>query len=173
MLVAGCGSVTAPKQDHTGGATQQAASATPPAGFNAVDACAAIDKIAMATIVGKPVAETALALVNRSDGTTAASSECTYLFEDGARATLMLRWSPLGDNSDGAIATARNSAQQSAKAFGGVVDTIEGVGKAAFWIGKIDSLNVFIGQDKFMIFNAPSGPAAKKTAIALARKLGA
>ena len=56
----------------------------------------------------------------------------------------MLRWSPIADNTQAAIATAHSGAEQTIKAFGGSVDTVGGLGKAAFWAGKIDSLNVFI-----------------------------
>lgn len=170
----GCGGTTGSQSD--GDRNTVAAvpvSGAPPANWKATDACSVIDKAAMATIVGKPVAETSLALVHETDGTTAATSQCTYALTDGTQATLMMRWSPIADNSEGAINLARNGLQETMKAFGQSLETIDGLGKAAFWAEMAGQLNVFIGEDKFVIISMPTGPAAKDSAITLARKLGA
>ncbi|MBX3593003.1 hypothetical protein [Sphingomonas sp.] len=179
ILLAGCGgggSGSTPATADNGAAPAAVAGgggATPPAGWNALDACAVIDKAAMAAIVGKSVSETALGMVSESDGTTAATSECTYTLDGGEQATVMLRWSPIADNNEGAINLTRNGLQQTLKAFGGSVETLNGLGKAAFWVDATKSLNVFIGEDKFAIINMPRGPAAKDHGIAVAKRLGA
>ena len=85
----------------------------------------------------------------------------------------MLRWSPIADNTQAAIATAHSGAEQTIKAFGGSVDTVGGLGKAAFWAGKIDSLNVFIDDAIFAIITLPSSPNAQSHVINLVKKLGA
>src|SRR3546814_4287869 len=81
----------------------------------------------------------------------------------------MLRWAPSGDNSDGSINLTRNGLEQTLKGFGGHVETIDGLGKAAFWAGMTKSLNVFIGEDKFAIITVPASEASKEQAVALAR----
>ena len=63
--------------------------------------------------------------------------------------------------------------KQTLKGFGGHVETIEGLGKAAFWAAMTKSLNVFIGEDKFAIITVPASTASKEQAVALAHKLGA
>ena len=75
----------------------------------------------MTTILGKPVTETTLALVHESDGVTAATSECTYTLGDDGKASLMMRWSPIDDNSEGVINMTRSGLLQTVKAFGGSV----------------------------------------------------
>ena len=180
FILTGCGESSDEAASGKGNAEQPAtavvaaaATATPPANWNAIDACAAVDKAAMAAIVGQAVNETTLGFVNASDGTTAAGSECKYTLADGSHATLMMRWSPIADNTDGAISAAKKGLEETLKAFGKTIEVIDGVGKAAFWTDATSSLNVFIGEDKFIIFNAPSGSEGKNQAIALARKLGA
>lgn len=145
-----------------------------PAGWNAADACSVVDKAKMAATAGKPVSEASLGLVHESSGGgDATTSECSYVMEDGSRASVLLRWSPIGDNTPDAMAAALNTSKQSVEAFGGTVEPIEGLGKSAFWIGKIDAMNVFIGNDKFAIITLPSSPSSKEQATALARELGA
>lgn len=185
LMITGCGDNTGSPPNGDGNdvaaapdsvapsATAAAGNHSPPADWKATDACAVIDKAAMAALVGKLVAETSLNLVHDSDGTTAATSQCTYALTDGGQASLMMRWSPIADNSAGAINLARNGLQETLKGFGMSLETIDGLGKAAFWADRAGQLNVFIGEDKFVIVSMPVGPAAKAHAIALARKLGA
>lgn len=170
LTLAGCGGST----DTAKSGDQAKGSPAAPAGWNAADACAVVDKAKMAKTAGKPVGETSLGLVHvSSGGSDATTSECSYIMKDGSRASVMLRWSPIADNSDGAINMARNGAKQTVEAFGGTIETVEGLGKAAFWIGKTGTLNVFIGEDKFAIVTLPGGPSSKEQAMALARELGA
>lgn len=174
LLLAGCGgaSDTAKESGSSETASTDGASG-PPAGWNAADACAVVDKAKMAAIVGKPVSEASLGLVHVSSGADATTSECSYIMEDGDRASVMLRWSPIADNSEGAINLARNGAKQTIEAFGGTIENVDGLGKSAFWIGKTDTMNVFIGEDKFVIITLPGGSASKEQATTLARQLGA
>jgi hypothetical protein len=145
----------------------------PPAGWNAVDACSVIDGAAYGGFIGKNVASTSLALARESDGTTAATSECTYELSEGGRSSIMLRWSPINDNTEGAINEARNGLTATVKAFNGKLETVDGLGKAAYWVALTNSLNVFIGEDKFVIINVPASDTARDQAIAIAKKLGA
>ena len=175
LTLAGCGGEAADKGGGAGMASSAAAKSgtAPPRDWNAADACAVVDKAAMSAILGQAVTETRLGNVSQSDGATAVTSECSYQLADGGSATLMLRWSPIGDNSEGSINLTRNGLEQTLKGFGGHVETIDGLGKAAFWAGMTKSLNVFIGEDKFAIITVPASEASKEQAVALARKLGA
>ncbi|WP_326525793.1 hypothetical protein [Sphingomonas sp.] len=176
LLLASCGGGTG---DATGGnatATADApATGAMPAGWKATDACSVIDKAAMSEVLGRPVTETSLALVHEPTpgGSDAGTSECTYML-DGGRATVMTRWSPINDNTDGAINTARSTMKQTLAAFGGgEVEDIAGLGKASIWVGKVNQLQTFIGEDRMVLITVPTGADAKDKAIALARKAGA
>ena len=172
LALAGCGGNT--DSAKTGEQAEAKDGAAAPAGWNAADACSVVDKAKMAATAGKPVSEASLGLVHvSSGGSDATTSECSYIMEDGSRATVQLRWSPIGDNTPEAMALARKTSEQTIAAFGGTVETVEGLGKSAFWVGKIDSMNVFIDDDKFAIITLPSSPSSKEQATALARQLGA
>lgn len=170
LLLSACGGSdggTATGTEIAGGGSK------PPSGWNAADACSVVDKAKMAAATGKSVSEASLALVNESNGTTAATSECNYIFADGSRASVMLRWSPIADNSEGAINQTRNTLQQTVGAFGGTVETVDGLGRAAFWTAQTGSLNIFIDDRKFAIINVPASDSAREQATGLARQLGA
>ncbi|UKK84845.1 hypothetical protein L7H23_01700 [Sphingopyxis sp. BSN-002] len=170
LALAGCGqsgdaAKTGERADAKGAA---------PADWNAADACAMVDKAKMAKTAGKPVAEASLGLVHvSSGGGDATTSECSYIMEDGSRATVLLRWSPISDNTPEAMALTLKTTKESSEAFGATVEPVEGLGKSAFWTAKIDSLGVFIGDDKFAVITLPSSPSSKEQALALARDLGA
>lgn len=142
-------------------------------GWTKPDACAVLDKASYGQAVGQTVIGTELGMEHPSEGPTAATSECKYRLADGSSYSVMLRWSPINDNSEGAINTTRSGLSQVAEAFGATMETLPGLGKAAFWLDKTGSLNVFIGEDRMAIINVPTGPAAKEQAISLARALGA
>ncbi|MGA9659706.1 MAG: hypothetical protein WBQ60_11480 [Asticcacaulis sp.] len=177
LLITGCnktsGDAPANSQAPGGNVATAAGGKSPPVDFMATDACAVVDKAAMAAIVGQAVSETHLGMVSESDGTSAATSECKYTLSNGDEASVMLRWSPIDDNTEESINLTRNSMEQTLKAFGGKVEVIDGLGKAAFWAGMSRSLNVFIGEDKFAIITIPGGTEAKDQATQLAHKLGA
>lgn len=172
LTLAGCGGEAADKSG-SGAIAETKSSSAPPRDWNAADACVVVDKTAMAAILEQTVTETRLGNVSHSDGATAVTSECSYQLADGGSATLILRWSPIGDNSEGSINLTRNGLDQTLKGFGGRVETVDGLGKAAFWAGMTKSLNVFIGEDKFAIITVPPSEKSKEQAIALAHRLGA
>jgi len=170
LALAGCGQ----SGDTAKPGEQADAKGAAPSDWNAADACAMVDKAKMAKTAGKPVAETSLGLVHVSGGGgDATTSECSYIMEDGSRASVQLRWSPIDDNTPDTMALAMNAAKQSAEAFGATVEPVDGLGKSAFWTAKIDSLGVFIGDDKFAVITLPTSPSSKEQALALARDLGA
>ncbi|MES2055106.1 MAG: hypothetical protein V4564_04130 [Pseudomonadota bacterium] len=154
----------------TGGGTK------PPGNWNATDACALLDKATVGAALGTQVTEAQLGMVHQADGSAAATSECTYTLAGGGNASFMARWSPIADNSDGAMNAAKNATAASIKAFSDKpVEDIAGLGKKAFFVPGINQLNVFIGEDKFVIITLASADnaSAKGIAIALAKKIGA
>ena len=154
-------------------ANAPAVAAGMPANWRATDACSIIDKATMGEVLGVPVTETSLALVHEPGVADAGTSECTYLLGDD-RASVMTRWSPIGDNSEGVIKAARSTLNQTLKMFGnGKVEDVPGLGKASLWVDKIGQLQTFIGEDRMVLITIPSGPGAKDKAIVLAKKAGA
>ncbi len=171
-LLSGCGEKAS---DTPSGVAANTAASDPTlaSGWTKPDACAVVDKATFAAVVGVPVSTSELRMVHPADGSTAATSECVFTLEDGGRYSLMLRWSPINDNTEGAINTMRSGLVAVMKGFGGTVEEVQSVGKAAFWVDKTSSLNVFIGEDRLAVINMPGGATAKEKAITLARKLGA
>lgn len=170
LALSGCGQ----SGDAAKTGEQADGKAAAPAGWNAADACAVVDKAKMAATAGKPVSEATVGLVHvSSGGGDATTSECSYIFEDGSRGSVMLRWSPIGDNTPDSMALALNTTRQTSEAFGAKVEVVEGLGKSAFWIDKMASMNVFIDDAKFAIITLPTSPSAKEQATKLARDLGA
>jgi hypothetical protein len=182
LLLAGCnappgggtanGTATAETSasGSTGGGTK------PPANWNATDACTLLDKAVVGAALSAQVTEAQLSLVHEADGSSAATSECTYTLAGGGRASFMARWSPIADNSDGAMNAAKNATAASIKAFSDKpVEDIAGLGKKAFFVPGINQLNVFIGEDKFVIITLASADnaTAKDIAAGLAKKVGA
>ena len=173
-LVTGCGS----KPSGNGATTAEASAPSGggmPANWKATDACSIIDKATMGSVLGTTVTEASVSLVHEpsSSAGDAATSECTYISESG-RATVMTRWSPIGDNTAVAISAAKSTMEATLAAFGGgKVEDVPGLGKASFWVAKVDQLQTFIGEDRMVLISVPSGPGSKDKAIALAKKAGA
>jgi hypothetical protein len=164
-LLAGCGSSGDGKAAPSGGSTL--------ANWNATDACSIVDKAEMGEVMKSAVTDASLAMVHEADSTAAATSECSYIFADGGRASVMTRWSPINDNTAESIATARSVTGESVKAFSDKpVEDVPGVGKAAFFVPKINQFNVFLDDARMVIITLPSAPdaEAKDRAIALAAK---
>jgi len=146
-----------------------------PANWKATDACSIIDKTTVAQVLGVAVTEASVSLVHEPSAGAgdAATSECTYILDSG-RASVMTRWSPIADNTDGAINTAKKTMTETLAAFGGgKVEDVAGLGKASFWVAKANQLQSFIGEDRMVLITVPDGPDAKTKAIALAKKAGA
>lgn len=179
-LLAGCsGGGGDNKADNGAAPASGSAEATPagtmPADWKATDACSIIDKAAIEQALGTTVTESSLSLVHEptAGADDAATSECNYILADG-RASVMTRWSPIADTSDGTINQARSTMNETLKAFGGgTVEDVPGVGKASLWVEKVGQLQTFIGTDKMVLITVPSGADAKDKAIALAKKAGA
>jgi len=174
MMLAGCGSEAA--KDAAAPEASQAVAG--PAGWNAADACAILDKAAVAGILEQEVSDAQLSLVHEAGSAEAATSQCTYLGKDGASiATLTARWSPIGDNDQASIDQARSAAASAVKAFTDKpVEDVPGLGKAAFLVPGIDSLNVFIDEARMIIVTPqklPGSASGKDIAVALAKKAGA
>lgn len=154
---------------ETGGATAAAS------GWDASDACTLLDKANMGTILGTPVTETRLGLVNKAGTATAATSECTYTLSDNSTVTVMTRMSPIADNTPEAIEATRSGVESTLQSMGtsdtSVVD-VAGLGKAAFFVPKVNQLNVFYDDSRSAMVTVPAGPDAKDKAVAIAKKLG-
>lgn len=177
LLLSGCGGADTTANGAANGTAPDVAVAAPkggmPADWKATDACSIIDKATMAQVLGTPVTETMLGIVNQPGAATAATSECTYMTGEG-RATVMTRWSPIADNTDDAINAAKATMKQTMAAFGGgEVEEVPGLGKRAFWVAKVDQLQSFISEDRMVLITVPSGAGSKDKAIALAKKAGA
>ena len=137
--------------------------------WDASDACALLDKVAVGAALGDTVTETSLAFVNKAEGSNAATSECTYRLASGSSATLMARRSPIGDNSDAAIKQTREATAKTMAAFSDKrIEDVAGLGKAAFFVPGINQLNVFLDGEKFVILTVGSAPAANAKDIAVA-----
>jgi len=174
-LIAGCSGGSEGKGDDAGKAGSESADATSgmPASWKATDACSIITSAEMAEVMKAEVSEATVGLVNEANGPNAATSECTYIFKDGGRASVMTRWSPIGDNDDAAIGGAKSTVAATVKAFTDrPVEDVSGLGKAAFFVPKINQLNVYLDDVRMVMVTISSAPdaTAKDQAIALARK---
>jgi hypothetical protein len=173
--LAGCGE----KKAADGNVAEASApTAGMPATWKATDACSILDKAELAAALKQDVKEAQISLVHEPDASDAGTSECTYLGADGSPvASLMTRWSPINDNSPAAIDGARNAAASALKAFSDKkLEDVPGLGKAAFFVPGMSSLNVFIDDARMIILTlrrVPDGASDKDIAVALARKAGA
>lgn len=170
-MIAGCGGKGS---DDNKAATDSAVTASgAPASWKATDACLIVTAAEMAEVMKAEVDEATVGLVNEASGSNAATSECTYLFKDGGRASVMTRWSPINDNNDAAISGAKSTVAATVKAFTDrPVEDVAGIGKAAFFVPKINQLNVFLDDARMVMVTIGTAPdaTAKDQAVALARK---
>jgi hypothetical protein len=173
LLVASCGGSGSTSASNGGNAASDGAK-TATGAWDATDACALLDKAAVAAALKDAVTEASVGLVHEASGAEAATSECTYILASGSRATFMARKSPIADNTHEAIALARKTTQESVAAFTDKkVEDVPELGKAAFFVPGINQLNVFIDDKKFVILTISSAPnaTAKATAVDLIGKL--
>lgn len=169
LLLAGCGGGVVDGAADDGDKKLAAAS-----DWDASDACSLLDKAAIGAALGDTVTETSLAFVSKAEGSSAATSECTYRLAGGSTATLMARLSPIGDNSDAAIKQTRETTEKTMAAFSDKkIEDVAGLGKAAFFVPGINQMNVFLDDSRFVILTIGSAPAAtaKDTAAALVGKI--
>lgn len=147
-----------------------------PANWKATDACSILDKADVGAILKTQVTEAKLDLVHEPGAADAGTSQCTYKLASGGEATLMTRWSPIGDNTAETIAATRSASAASVKAFTSrPIEDVPGVGKAAFLVPGINQFNVFIDDARLIMISPGSVPdaEAKAAVIALAKKAGA
>jgi hypothetical protein len=170
MAVAACGGAKPDDGNKDAAADTQQSAAS---GWDATDACSLLDKAAVGAALGDTVTQTALGLVNQASGANAATSECTYTLAGGGNAVLMVRWSPIADNTPEAISMARNAIQETTKAFGKSVEDVQGAGIAAIFVPGINQMNVYLDDKRFVMLTISSAPnnSAKATAIALVKKI--
>ena len=142
-----------------------------PAGWNATDACSIIDKAEMAGVMGAGVSDGVLSMVHEPDQATVGVSECGYTLADGDRVSVLTRWSPVADNTPESIATTRSVMADTLKAAGGPqVEDLSGVGKAAFFVPKINQLDVFLDDARMLVLTLPTSldaADAKEKGLAL------
>lgn len=173
LLVASCGGSGSTSASN-GGSAGSDGTKTATGTWDATDACALLDKAAVAAALKDAVTEVSVGLVHEASGAEAGTSECTYILASGSRATFMARNSPIADNTDEAIALARKTTQESVSAFTDKkIEDVPKLGKAAFFVPGINQLNVFIDDKKFVILTISGAPnaTAKATAVDLIGKL--
>lgn len=171
IFLAGCGS--SDDSAKGGDGTTASLDGSAATGWNGTDACAVIDEAEMGEVMKSEVTEASLALVHQPDGPTAGTSECSYIFADGGRASVTTRWSPINDNTPETMAMTRSTLAQTMSAFTDKkLEDVPGVGKSAFFVPGINQFNVFLDDARMMIINLPSAPAAeaKDRSIALVAK---
>ena len=137
--------------------------------WDAENACALLDKATVGAALGAAVESTRVdGVVQRTDK-TAGFSTCYYQLKDGQQAVFMARQSPVPDNTPAAMRRARD---EMAGAAGPVVDVI-GVGRSAFWVPKMRTLFVFLGEDRYFSLVAPEldGKDPKTIALGLATRV--
>ncbi|MCB2049026.1 MAG: hypothetical protein KDE32_12495 [Novosphingobium sp.] len=179
LALAGCGSGSKGSSSAEPGDSGAEKVGSAPAGWNAADACSVLDKAKVGDSLKVAVPQTQLGMVHEAGAADAATSECTYLGEDGSSvARLMTRWSPVADNSAEAIATTKSSAAAAIKAFSDKpLEDVPDLGKAAFFVpAGLPSLTVFLDDARMVtvtIEKVPDGANGKDLAIALAKQAGA
>ena len=171
IALVGCGGSGDSGSDSN---TEQGVTKAAAANWDATDACALLDKDAVGAALNDKVTEATVGLVNQASGANAATSECTYMLESGGKASLMTRNSPIADNTDDAIKMTRNATQEAVSAFTETkVEDVPGLGKAAFFVPRVNQLNVFIDDKRFAILTISTAPSAtaQATAVALFGKI--
>lgn len=165
VALAGCG------DGGSGGGTTAAAA---PDGWNALDACASVDKAAVAAATGSAVSGTELGPKNEAENGGAAFSMCTFSLASGAKLTVLTREAPDGEGIDAAIAEARKAGQE----FGSPAVDVAGLGRAAMWTAKPPALQLFLDDRRYAtisLFGANAMPdasdAAREAATRVARSL--
>lgn len=170
LLLTGCGGADETNSSNGGGgSTKIGETAVATSAWDATNACALLDKAAVAAALKDTVTEASVALVHQASGAEAATSECTYILASGGRATFMTRNSPIADNTEAAIALARKATQKTVSMFTDKkVEDVPGLGKAAFFVPGVNQLNVFIDDRRFVILTLSSAPDATAKAASIA-----
>ena len=151
-------------QANENGANLDAATAQA-AGWNAANACALVDKAAIAEAVGVGVTDARLGSTVSGEG-LATHSTCSFALANNGTISVMTRKSPTPDFSPEAVEKSRT--------MGGAMpaaENVPGLGKAALWTKSMNNLQVFIDDSRYVTIQIvdPSktrDPKAIATAIA-------
>jgi hypothetical protein len=142
--------------------TAKGASA-PARNWNAADACSLVSKADVAAAAGSEVSAAKLDLMSPGGDGMATASACRYTLANGATISLLARKSPTPDTSTAAIEAART--------MGGTMPPatdVPGLGRAALWSQDMNSLQVFIDDQRYVTLSmsqAPGDPLPALTAI--------
>lgn len=174
LAAAGCGgaeekAADAPVNERS--TVGEALASGMPAGFNATDACALLDKDIVERTLGSTVSATKLeGVVQPTDG-TAGFSYCVYELADGRKPSFFTRWSPIVDSDAAGIAKTRAGIAELSKIS--PVDVPE-VGTGSFWVGGMNQLHIFPAKDRYVFFTflGQDEATAKADAIKLAKAAG-
>lgn len=162
LVLAACGGAQPGSKDE-----KPAAEAS---GWDATDACELLDKATLGAALGDTVTETSLAFVHQPTAVEAATSECTYRLKGGRTATLMVRRSPIADNTPEVIAQTRKATEATMRAFSDkTIEDVPNLGKAAFFVPGINQMNVFLDDERLVVLTV--GSASKDRAKDIAGDL--
>ena len=150
----------------------------PIGGAKVTDACAAIDKGVVAATLRSAVKSTELSAVQADPDRADLYSQCTFVLADNRIVVI-----GTGKSTTGAdVAALADRYRKESAGAGSTPSDVAGVGKAAVWADKLQSLYVFPGDGRYLTITTAQmafGKAKvapdtiKADAIALAGKLGA
>ena len=166
-----------------GGASNMASdagstSAAAASGWSATDACKLLDKSAVATTLGSPVATATLGAVKAEGNGFPLYSQCEFTLEDGR---MLVFGTGQYTNNTSLAEQVADMRRQTALVAKDPVD-LPGLGKAAFWAKELGAVYAFIGNDRYMSATVSQPPFRKAQAsdektkaddIAILRKAGA
>lgn len=137
--------------------------------WKVLDACATLDKAKVAAATGAAVTSTDLGGVNEGEGGMASLSTCTYTLDNGGSIGVLIRELPDDNDPPGDY-------RKSSEAMGMTLEPVTGLGKEAFWVPAMTSLQVFVDKRRYTAINYSTPPksADAKTALTtIAKDLGA
>ena len=158
LVLVGCGS---PDKPAGGGGGGVVAALGGGGDWGATDACKLLDKAKVAAAAGSAVTKAELGAVNEAKNGMAALSTCSYTLANGGTIGVLTRDAPSGNKLADALASAKGP---EAQAMGMSFEDVPGIGKAALWNAKMDSLQVFYDDRRYAAINlmfAPKGTDAK------------
>ena len=168
-LLAACGS--GDKAPGSSGSTGGGFAAALGGEWGATDACKLLDKSKVASAAGSEVTKAELGAVTDAKNGMAALSTCNYTLANGGSVNVLTRDAPSGSKLADALASAKGPETQ---AMGMTFEDLPGIGKAALWNAKMDSLQVFYDDRRYAaisIMYAPKGTDAKAVTTAVAKAL--
>lgn len=152
LLLAGCG-----------GAGGSAGS------WNALDACAAVDKAKIGAAAGSTVTRSDLQVISEGSDVAAKVSMCDHKLADGSSISVLTRAAPNADFSAESIEQSRTA--------GGTLkpaEDVPGLGRAALWSATGNGLQVFLDDTRYVAINVNSPTAGrdpKAIATTIAKEL--